>query len=179
MKRITIVLFSFAMVLGAAAGRPLTAQYSAIDLLPGPRASGAGAINNRGQIVGNSSFIDENDVEEIRAFLWIRGEFIDLGSFGGLYTEAVDINDRGQIVGNTETPSRDPLPFLWWRGEMIDISELGAFVRALAINNKGQVAGLGHDAFRAGRREGRPCRHLAQRQSHGSRDARRLLQPGL
>src|SRR5262245_44407257 len=124
MKRITTALFSFTMFLGAAAsGRPLTAQFSAFDLgtPAGARSSAANAINNRGQIVGDSSFLDDDDVEEIRAFLWNRGEFIDLGSFGGLYTEAVDINDRGQVVGNSETSSFEFRPFLWWRGEMMDI----------------------------------------------------------
>lgn len=148
MKRIATVLLSFTTFLGAVAAQlPLSAQFSAFDLgtPPGARSSNANAINNRGQVAVDASFLDENDVEEIRAFFWSRGEFIDLGSFGGFYTEAVDVNDRGQVVGNGATPSGDLLPFLWWRGEMMDISELGTFVRARAINNKGQVAGNGTD----------------------------------
>jgi probable HAF family extracellular repeat protein len=58
--------------------------------LEGDCCSSAAAINERGQVVGES-----ND----QAFLWHRGHMIGLGDLGGNYSFAQDVNDRGSVVG--------------------------------------------------------------------------------
>ena len=69
----------------------------------------------------------------------------DLGTLGGVYGAAVDINDRGQIVGTSLTRNAQSHPFLWQNGKMTD---LGAFDTAATlppsifkINNHGQIIG--------------------------------------
>ena len=60
-----------------------------------------------------------------------------------------DINNRGDIVGQAD-PGRG---FVWRNGTMIDLGILGAdFSRAEAINERGDIAGLGFDL--AGRKHG-------------------------
>jgi uncharacterized membrane protein len=39
------------------------------------------------------------------AVIWDRGTFIDLGTLGGDFSLAFDINDRGEITGSALTES--------------------------------------------------------------------------
>lgn len=91
------------------------------------------AINNRGQVVG------ETEVGDI-AVLWERG----VESFlvpGAEWSAAQGINDRGQVVGQFHVPE-GVHAFLWEKGAMTDLGTLGG-VRSYAsdINNHGQVVG--------------------------------------
>jgi len=131
-----------------------------IDLgsLGGHQVAGFG-INNRGQIVGNSTntipdpFCFFNTVQN-RLFLWEDGNMRDLGTLGGNCAgpgAIVPINEHGQVIGNatlsafpnplTSFPTTDPL--LWEEGRgMIDLGTLGgAYGFASAINNRGQIVG--------------------------------------
>jgi len=73
----------------------------------------------------------------------------DLGTLGGLFGDAEDINDAGQIVGEASPVAGGDHAFLWTpEGGMIDLGTLGGTrSEARAINNVGQVAG---NADRAG-----------------------------
>ena len=65
----------------------------------------------------------------------------DLGTFGGLFSSALGINNSGQVVGWAET-SNDQRAFLYSAGSMQDLGTLGgSFSIAFAINNGGQVVG--------------------------------------
>lgn len=111
-------------------------------------ASDAGAINDRGQVVGSASTraMDEVGNEIEHAFLWEDGQMRDLGTLGGQASEAVAINERGQVVGSAAIKARDENgfeifhAFLWENGRMIDLGPPGADDgKAFAINERGQV----------------------------------------
>ena len=70
--------------------------------------SSAFAINERGQVVGDST-TDPNS-GETHAFLWQRGTMTNLGTLGGSFSQALAINERGQVMGKSTTIWED-LPF--------------------------------------------------------------------
>jgi probable HAF family extracellular repeat protein len=133
-----------------AASTSFAQMYTITDL--GPLSPTA--INNLGQVVGNSSD---------HAFLWSTSDGMeDLGVLpGGTYSRANDINDIGTIVGASDAPS---MPFcetywgcvnvlhgaVWTRSTgIVDLGENGCGrgdfhtneLVANAINNLGQFVG--------------------------------------
>jgi probable HAF family extracellular repeat protein len=74
---------------------------------------------------------------------------IDLGTLGGLSSDALDINEAGQVVGRAATASGVERAFLWTAaGGMTDLGTLGdAGTRSQAhgINDAGRVVGLVND----------------------------------
>jgi len=117
----------------------------------GGRSSSPVAINNRGQVVGESltGDSDPSHTAVSHAFLWEGGRMQDLGTLGGFWSAPYAINDRGQVVGFSEvtvsTANKDSLDqhaFLWGSGSMRDLGTLGGYESwAYAINERGQVAG--------------------------------------
>jgi probable HAF family extracellular repeat protein len=110
-----------------------------LGTLEGMTNSQANVINNKGQIVGESS--DPNTIPtNFRAFFY-DDEFHDLGTLGGSTSLATAINDKGVVVGYFQIPSGETHAFLY-DGSMHD---LGSFddgrTLAYAINKRGQVVG--------------------------------------
>jgi probable HAF family extracellular repeat protein len=120
--------------------------YRVTDLgtLPGQPASFATAINDRGDVVGASGY---------RATLWRRGRIIDLGTLGGLYSRARDINGHGDVIGESRTATDTVHAFRWRNGRMIDLGTLPGYENsyATAVNDRGAVLG-----FSVGEGAGRP-----------------------
>ncbi len=127
----------------------------------GSRAVSPRDINNRGQIVGQA-VIPAGEVipAEGVAFLWMDGEFTDLGSLSTRRSSiAFEINDVSQVVGQSQVGNSER-GFIWQNGVMTDLGDLpgGAdFSNAYGINNFGQVVGrsdssAGMRAFPVGRR---------------------------
>jgi probable HAF family extracellular repeat protein len=76
--------------------------YTANDLSTLFRpASSATAINNSGQLVGNTVTANGHVI----AFLYSGGTVAYLGTFGGLDSFAYAINDSGQVVGEARIPA--------------------------------------------------------------------------
>jgi probable HAF family extracellular repeat protein len=91
----------------------------------------ARAINNRDQIVGNSSLaIGDPPPPPNRAFLWQDGEMTDLGTLGGNWAIAFGINDHGQVVGGSSAADGGVTGFLWQDGGMVDLGTLGGMSNA-------------------------------------------------
>ncbi|HET6382951.1 MAG TPA: hypothetical protein VFJ58_06120 [Armatimonadota bacterium] len=97
-------------------------------------------IDDKSQVVGQA-------YPQRRAFLYDGRRTIDLGTFGGLHSVAIQINNRGQIVGSADLASGDGHAFLYSNGKMKDLGTLdGTISVAEAINNKGWVVGLSNSA---------------------------------
>jgi probable HAF family extracellular repeat protein len=109
----------------------VSAQITITDLGTGS----AKAINDNGQVVGNSN----------HAFSWTAsGGMVDLGTLPGMTdSSAKAINDNGQVVGYSYTGSGGHA-FSWIAGAgMVDLGTLpgGTDSYAVAINDNGQVVG--------------------------------------
>ena len=68
---------------------------------------------------------------------------LDLGTLGGTYSIALDVNEQNQVVGFSSTlDNEESHAFLWQGGQMLDLGTLGGdYSTAAAINNKGQIVG--------------------------------------
>ncbi len=101
--------------------------------------SGASGINEAGHIVGFAS-----TGQRSLPVLWRDGQAIDLGGFGA----ASGINDSDQIVGSSSN-GRGLQAALWRDGQRFDLNALipqgtdWQLTQALAINNAGQIVGIG------------------------------------
>ena len=80
-----------------------------------------------------------------RAVAWEGGIGRDLGTLGGPFSHAKDINDAGVIVGPAQLRGDDSAPihaFEYANGTMQDLGTFGgATSRAFAINAVGQIVG--------------------------------------
>lgn len=95
------------------------------------------AINKRAQVVGGTVVVDVT-----HAFLYSGGELLDLGTLGGEFSIAVDINDAGEIVGNAQTATGQSRAFLYSEGALRELPIPGETSSANAINRHGQVVGV-------------------------------------
>jgi len=114
-------------------------------------------INNRGDIVGKAD-LPGAAPQAHHAVLWKSGQMTDLGVLAGdACSNAYFVNSHGQVVGTSETFAFCTPPilsgqhaFLWEDGgPMVDLNTLippGAsldLTYAVAINDKGEIAGFG------------------------------------
>jgi probable HAF family extracellular repeat protein len=116
-------------------------------------AGGPSALNNQGQVVGQSSdaadpaaCLTPNDRVNCHPFLWDDGKLIDLNTstVGGNPLTANAINDSGEVVGTALFPNQTaPHAYLWKYGLATDLGTLDGdcFSEAFAINSKEQVVG--------------------------------------
>jgi probable HAF family extracellular repeat protein len=113
----------------------------------------AADVNNRGTVIGSATFADGSQ----HPFLWTRkGGIRDLGLMSSDPTDVIntafEINDRGQMVGGScDATMQICRGYIWQNGVMTDINELLPedsplyVLLAMAINDKGQIAGLAVD----------------------------------
>lgn len=75
-----------------------------------------------------------------------------LGTLGGNYSFARDINSEGLVVGESKTSSGETHAFLFEGNELIDLGTLPGqtFSMANGVNNLGQATGYGRDSVNSG-----------------------------
>src|SRR5438046_10381769 len=109
----TVQNLLIAILLAANAGAAYAAEtpFIPIDLgTLGGLNSGAGAVNDSGQIVGFSAL----PVFGAHAFSWTAaGGMIDLGTLGGPGSEALEVSANGQVGGGRETGAVGSADLSW------------------------------------------------------------------
>ncbi len=99
-------------------------------------------VNNAGQAVGGR-VVDINTYIEEAVMVRSDGTVIKLGTLGGSFSSAHDINDRGDVVGEAETATGETRAYLWQSATgMINLGTLGGnYSWAGHINERGDVIG--------------------------------------
>jgi probable HAF family extracellular repeat protein len=113
---------------------PLVPLSSAMD-------DDAYGINEQGEIVGRGLLAPPI---RYHATLWPSpSTVIDLGTLGGMNSEARDINNDTTIVGYSETATGETIAFIWQADiGMQSLGTLGgANSKAFGINSAGQIVG--------------------------------------
>ncbi len=143
-------------------------MHNISSLNNGGFAENGSAINNAGQITGNSAYgaylhtgtgpilaaekiangggEGVNNVGQVagrtnNAFRYTSGVITNLGNLGGTYSQSKGINDSGLVVGGANLANGDTHPF-YYDGSIHDMGTLGGtFAIALGVNNSGQIVG--------------------------------------
>jgi probable HAF family extracellular repeat protein len=120
--------------------------------LPSPDESFARAINDQGQIAGESRVsLGEGKGNVFHAFIYSGGKMRDIHTFvdNGIYptsSDASGINNSGQVVGEYTDTQGNRFAFVYDGSKMINLETLidqtAGYIRlynALAINDAGQI----------------------------------------
>ncbi len=104
-------------------------------------------VNDAGQLAGVSL---NQGTGRIEAFVQERNRRVSLGTLGGSFSVARAINNRGEVVGGSLTPGDENFHGFLFRGNRLqDLNELfdqqtgWEVIQAFAINNNGEIVGIG------------------------------------
>jgi len=121
-----------------------------LGIFSGPSTYSTGQqINNNGIVVGNGYFGPD---DEMRALIWaLDGSVTTLGTFGGLGSRALSINDSNVLVGfaaNSDEQKRamvsyDGVNIVDLNTEVLDLQGFVSLDEAYDINESGQIVGVG------------------------------------
>lgn len=122
-------------VIVSAGSDPKVYRNGVVQSLPTGCIQLAAALNDAGAVVGTGSY---------RPVMYSRNTCNDLGTLGGSYGDANDINQHGQVTGGARLPG-DAIThaFLYTGGVMRDLGTLpgGQQSSGSALNDLGEVAG--------------------------------------
>lgn len=131
---------------------PEGGEVRVLPPLAGDTGTAAFGLNSHGDAVGTSGICGGGLVatSALHAVMWKNGLPIDVGSFGGSYTNlANSINNLDQVVGISDLIGDTTThAFLWTEGQGIqDLGTLLGHFSSIAndINDKGQVVGQSCD----------------------------------
>lgn len=97
--------------------------------------------NNLGQVVGTAETV-KNNYERSHAFLWQEGRSQDLGTLGGFFSLANDINESQQVAGFATRADGWSEACVWQNGGVSALGTLGGIYSwATSINESGKVVG--------------------------------------
>jgi probable HAF family extracellular repeat protein len=113
-----------------------------VGALPTSNFSWGYGINDEDVIVG-PSLVDVGGDTVSHAFLaGATLTLTDLGTLGGDFSFAHDINNQGQVTGEASIQTGETHAFLWTSGDMQDVGTLGGnYSVGRSINDHGQIAG--------------------------------------
>jgi probable HAF family extracellular repeat protein len=132
MRKFALAAFCFVATLASAA----QSKWTIVDLgALGPTGSFATAVNERGDVVGQSTVRVPGQSDQTHAFLWQDGTMVDLGTpAGSTASFAVAINNSGTVAGQDANGNA----YTWKDGTW---TSLGVHGGPADIDNSGTVAG--------------------------------------
>lgn len=104
------------------------------------------SINDHSQVAGVSS---NPQTGRIEAFSQRNGERAMLGTLGGSFSIARNINNHGEIVGGSLTPDDESFHgFLYRANSLFDLNDFlrtrdWEIIQATGINNRGEIIAIG------------------------------------
>jgi len=108
------------------------------------------ALNDKGQLAGVSL---NRETGRIEGFLQENGARNMLGTLGGSFSIARDLNNHGEVVGGSLTEGDENFHGFLYRdqrlydlNEFLDPGDGWEIIQALGINHHGEIIGIGSNA---------------------------------
>jgi probable HAF family extracellular repeat protein len=103
--------------------------------------SAAYGVNDAGTVVGDGQLSNG----EFRALIWSpSGAVTQLGTFGGVSSQATAVANSGEVVGFASLADGYQNAFAWSGSALLDLGTLGLSSYAYGVNDSGEVVGYSY-----------------------------------